>query len=484
MKFGGSSLESAGAVRQAAAIVGRHLHRQPVVVVSAMGRTTDGLLEAARAAARGNSHSAWQQTDALRRTHYACTRELLGERAEPFWRDSIAPMFRELQVLLVELSEGRPFTPELQDQVLSYGERFSSLIVAEAFRHLSIHAAQVDARKVIVTDRNFTHAAPLYWDTYARLRRTVALVARDRVVVLGGFIAATADGATTTLGRGGSDLTAALVGAGIGAEEIQIWTDVDGMLTCDPGMLAGGYCIREMSYEEAKEMARFGAKVLFPSSLKPALRQRIPIVIRNSRRPAAEGTRIVSAVQASASQVKGIASKAGMAIVHLRVSNQGTLSSITDGLADLFAREHVMVEMIQAQARGISFAVANWPGLPAVLRRVDESVAVTVEEDCAAVWLVGEGAGSTDAVLARASRALGVTGVRLTSQGASSLHVGFAVPERDLRMALGVLHHEFFSAPDPAVFCAPELVSAPAPRALQPGRTSPPAPSGRVAPVH
>ena len=471
MKFGGSSLESAGAIEQAASIVKERLDRKPVLVVSAMGKTTDRLLDAVRSAARGNSYSAWQQHEALRRMHFNETRGVLGQRAEPFLRDSIAPIFRELHELLVEVSDGRRFTPEIQDQVLSYGERLSSLIVAEAFRHLGIHAAQVDARKVIVTGGQFTHAQPLYWDTYARLRRTVGLLARDRVVVMGGFIGATPSGATTTLGRGGSDLTASLVGAGISADEIQIWTDVDGMLSCDPRILAGGCRLREISYQEAQEMARFGAKVLHPASVAPALRQRIPIVIRNSRRPEVEGTRVVSKVQTAPGTVKCLTSKAGMAVVHLRVKNQGMLSSITDGLADLFARENIPVDLIQAREQGISFAVENWPGLSEVLRKVDESVEIAVEEDLAAIWLIGEGiahlgnAGDAPSTLARARGALRIADVRLTSQGSSSLSLGFAIREADLKAAMEALHREFFAAPDRNVFAVPEVAPV---RASQP----------------
>lgn len=474
LKFGGSSLESAEAIEQAASRVKEQLDRKPVVVVSAMGSTTDRLLEAVRAAARGNSYSAGQQTEALRRLHCSEARAVLGQRAEPFLRDSIAPMFRELQVLLVELSDGRQFTPEIQDQVLSYGERLSSLIVAEAFRHLGVHAAQVDARKVIVTDDQFAHAAPLYWDTYARLRRTVGLLARDCVVVMGGFIGSTLGGATTTLGRGGSDLTASLVGAGISADEIQIWTDVDGMLSCDPRVLAGGCRLREISYQEAQEMARFGAKVLHPASVAPAMRQRIPIVIRNSRRPEVEGTRVVAKVQSAPGTVKCLTSKAGMAVVHLRVKNRGMLSSITDGLADLFAREHIAVDLIQAHEQGISFAVENWPGLAAVLRKVDESVDVTLEEDRAAIWLVGEGVahlGSATSTLARAIAALQITDVRLTSQGSSSLSFGFAIREADLQAAMEALHREFFAAPDGNVFAVREYTPVHASQAAQVGQT-------------
>jgi|HubBroStandDraft_1064217.scaffolds.fasta_scaffold00914_11 aspartate kinase len=456
MKFGGSSLESAGAIERVASIVKDHLDRKPVVVVSAMGKTTDRLLDAVRYAARGNSYSAGQQIEALRRMHCNETRGVLGQRAEPFLRDSIAPMFRELHALLVELVDGRQFTPEIQDQVLSYGERFSSLIIAEAFRHLGINAAQVDARKVIVTGDQFTHAKPWHWDTYARLRRTVGLLARDRVVVMGGFIGATPGGVTTTLGRGGSDLTASLVGAGISADEIQIWTDVDGMLSCDPRVLAGGYRLREISYQEAEEMARFGAKVLQPAAVAPALRQRIPIVIRNSRRPEVEGTRVVSKVKAAPGIVKCLTSKAGMVVVHLRVKHQGMLSSITDGLSDLFTREHVAVDLIQAHEQGISFAVENWPGLSEVLRKVDESVDISVEEDRAAIWLVGEGLAHMPSTLARARGALHHTDVRLTAQGSSSLSLAFAIREADLQAAMEALHREFFAAPDTDVFAVPE----------------------------
>ena len=459
MKFGGSALESATAIRQAACIVERHLGRNPVVVVSAMGHTTDRLLDSARCAARGNSYPAWQHIEALRRMHFQETRSLLGLRAEPFLRECITPLFRELQLLLGELSEGRELTPQIEDQVLSYGERISSLIVAEAFRHLGIHAAQVDARKLIITDSQFTQATPLYWDTYARLRRTVSLVAQDRVVVMGGFIGSTAGGVTTTLGRGGSDLTASLVGAGISADEIQIWTDVDGMLTCDPRVLAGGCRLREISYEEAQEMARCGAQVLCPSAIAPAIRQQIPIVIRNSRRPEVEGTRVVAQTRTAPGIVKGVVSRAGMTLVHLRVKNPGVLSSLTDGLADLFASEHISIDLIQTHRRGISFAVRSWPGLSHALRKVDESVEITVEEDRAGLWLVGEGIVQADATLPRATAALRTTNVRLVSQGASSLSLGFVVPEPDLAAAVEVLHREFFAAPDPEVLAAP----APAP---------------------
>jgi aspartate kinase len=264
-------------------------------------------------------------------------------------------------------------------------------------------------------------------------------------------------------------LTAALVGAGISADEIQIWTDVDGMLSCDPRVLAGGHRLREISYREAEEMARFGAKVLHPDSLAPALRHRIPIVIRNSRRPDVEGTRVVSTVHEPRGIVKCLTSKSGVALVHLRVKNPGILSSITDGLADLFAREHISIDLIQGREQAVSFAVENWNGLSEILRKVDENVEITVEEDRAAIWLVGEGIGHADtsaAILARARAVLGTTEVRLTSQGSSSLSLGVVIPERDLPAAMEALHREFFSAPDRTVFAIHEPLPRRTPQAV------------------
>jgi len=316
----------------------------------------------------------------LRNFHLQETRRLLRSQAQVFVEQSIAPKFHELHVLLTALAEGdRQLTPQLQDEILSYGERLSSEIVSAAFNRAGIKTAHLDARQLILTDNQFTHAAPLYWETYAKLRRTLPYLSEDTVAVLGGFIGATEDGLTTTLGRGGSDLTASIVGAGICANEIQIWTDVDGMLTCDPRVLDAGHRVRTISYREAEEMARLGAKVLHPSTVAPAVRQRIPITIRNTRRPEIEGTQIVAKANGSNGTVKSIACKTGMTVVHLDVRHVGGLPSITEGLGNLFARHNIAVELVQARQGGVSFAVENSALLPELLRKVDQSVQVRVE---------------------------------------------------------------------------------------------------------
>ncbi len=455
MKFGGSSLASAAAIKWVAGIVKSYERERPIVVVSAMGRTTDRLQEALEYAARGSAYSAWRRLEDLRQFHFQEAQRLLGTRARQFLEQSIAPQFRELHGLLIELEEGRQLTPQITDEVLSYGERLSSEIVAAALEQAGIKTRHVASTEVIVTDDHFTHATPLYWETYAQLRHTVALDARDSVVVMGGFIGATRQGEITTLGRGGSDLTASLVGAGVCASEIQIWTDVDGVLTCDPRVLHGGYRLRSLGYEEAEEMARLGAKVLCTHAVTPAVRQGIPIVVRNSRRPEIEGTKVGPEAVRKPGVVKSVTSKPGMTVIHLFVPQTGMLRSIAEGLSDRFERNQVHVEFVQAQPDGVSFAVQSSPQIPELLRDLDSSVRVAVEEDSAIVSLVGDGITADASITKRAMLAiLKDTGMQMASQTFSPRSISFAVPESKLAVTVENLHREFFRAPDPEIFAA------------------------------
>ena len=327
--------------------------------------------------------------------------------------------------------------------MLSFGERLSSEIVAAAFAHAGMRAAHANACDAIVTNDAFGSAAPLLWETYAKLRRTVAVAARENVVVMGGFIGATSDGRITTLGRGGSDLTASLVGAGISASEIQIWTDVDGILSCDPRVLRGGYRVRSVGYDEAAELARLGAKVLHPATVAPAVRQGIPITIRNSRHPNLEGTYIGPPAARQTACVKCIACLKEMAVIHLNVRGAAGLAAISDSLHQLFQRNRIEVHLVQARPNGVSFAVTNSASLPDLLRRLDSAIAVTVEENMAVVSLVGSEITSGPAIAARVQSALQGQNVRMTAQGSSRLSMSFAVAEPAMANCVERLHREF-----------------------------------------
>jgi aspartate kinase len=454
MKFGGSSVASATAIQWVTGIVLQNLNSRPVVVVSAMGKTTDRLSEAFSHASRGSFYSARRQVEDLRQFHTQETRRLLGEGAPTFLKQKIFPLFDELHGILIEMEEAAPATPQLKDRMLSFGERLSSEIVAAAFAHAGMKVEHVNACDNIVTDDAFGSATPLLWETYAKLRRSVAISALESVVVIGGFIGATSDGRITTLGRGGSDCTASLVAAGISASQIQIWTDVDGILSCDPRVLRGGYRLRAVGYEEAAELARLGAKVLHPDTVAPAIRQSIPIAIRNSRHPNLEGTSIGPSAPRETACVKCIACLRGMAVIHLNVRGAAGLATVSDGLHELFVRNGIQVHLVQARPDGVSFAVTNSAALPDLLRRLDSAIAIEVEENMAVVSLVGSEITAAPEIAVRVQSALQGQKLNMTAQGSSRLSMSFAVPEAAMANCVERLHREFFKTPDSDLFAA------------------------------
>ena len=322
MKFGGTSVESASAIQRVAAIVKANLAACPVVVVSAIGKSTNRLLHAAECAAQGEGNAAWRKLLGLEADHLQIAAKL-GLSVD---RD-LERLFNEVRSDILEVASLRTLTPAMWDRIASFGERLSSLIVTAALTKAGVPARHFDARTLIVTDGHHTAAAPLTIETYAKVRRAIPCPGGKLVPVLGGFIAATEEGTPTTLGRGGSDLTASLIGAAINAEEVEIWTDVDGMLTCDPRIAPCGKCLRSLSYAEAEQMARFGAKVLHPDTVVPARKQRVPVSIRNSHNPLHPGTMIQDYADCTG-RVKSIASLADEGILCLVGAGIGLVPEI------------------------------------------------------------------------------------------------------------------------------------------------------------
>ena len=444
MKFGGTSVESAAAISRVTGIVRDRLDRKPVVVVSAMGRTTNKLLAIANAAVKGQRDDAIRQLLELRDFHL---RESNMER-------TVDEHFQELSDLVKGLAILGELTPRSIDAISSFGERLSSRIVTNYFQHHGLNAAHVDSRKVIVTDHRYSQAAPLYEETYRRLAECIPQLAQNQVVVMGGFIGSTEDGVTTTLGRGGSDFTASIVGAGIGADEIQIWTDVDGMLTADPTVFAGGRRVRVISFNEAAELAYFGAKVLHPATVLPAIERNIPVLILNSRRPQVEGTRIIADQVHSTNAVKSIACKKKVVVLNIRSTRMFMAHGFLRRIFEVFDRYETSVDMVSTSEVSVSLTIDQVEHLAGVLGELREFAEVSVDENQAIVCLVGDNIRHTPGIAARIFRALGSINVRMVSQGASALNLGFVVAGEDVAAAVKCLHDEFFQDLDPAVFDA------------------------------
>lgn len=442
MKFGGTSVESAAAIERVAGIVKARLSRRPVVVVSAMGKTTNRLLEIARMAVGGQRDQALAALADLEEFHVR----------ESGLVEIVAAHFAELAELVKGLAVLGELTPRALDSVAAFGERLSSLVVAERFRLAGIDAVHVDSRTVIVTDARYTQAAPNFPETYARLRATVAPLAEEKVVVMGGFIGSTTTGTTTTLGRGGSDFSAAIIGAGIGADEIQIWTDVDGMLTCDPRVKEGGHRIKSCSFAEAAELAYFGAKVLHPSTVVPAIEMNIPVFILNSRRPEVEGTRITAKSVPCRNIVKSIACKQNITVLNVSSSRMLMAHGFLRRIFEIFDRYQTAVDMVATSEVSVSMTIDDTRQLSGITTELREFAEVSVEENQTIICLVGDNLRYTPGVAGRVFSALNGVNIRMISQGASLLNISIAVDARHLKEAVDLLHKEFFTELDPAVF--------------------------------
>lgn len=442
MKFGGSSVESAEAIRRVAGIVRARLERHPIVVVSAMGKTTNKMLAIADAAVAGELDRALMLLGELRAFH-------LGEAAGLDLDTTICEHFGELEALARGLAVMGEITPRATDAVSALGERLSSLIVAAEFRRCGMETAHVDARQVIVTDRRHTQAAPLFTQTNARL---ADVIPRSQVVVMGGFIGSTEDGVTSTLGRGGSDYTASIVGAGIGAEEIQIWTDVDGMLTADPRVIPGGHRVKICSFAEAAELAYFGAKVLHPATVLPAIERNIPVRILNSRRPESPGTLIVKSPPASSSPIRSIACKQNITLVNIVSTRMLMAHGFLRRIFEVFDRFETPVDMLATSEVSVSLTIDNPRALDEIRAELESFAEVIVEKNQAIVCLVGENIGKSRSVAARAFGALNGTRTRMVSQGASQLNLSLVVDASDLTRAAETLHREFFTEFDKEAF--------------------------------
>lgn len=450
MKFGGTSVESHEAISRVAAIVKQFELRRPVVVVSAMGKTTNKLLEIAQLAALGEQDAAVGLVHELRADHLLHGLALAGNGGREL-EAVLRARFDWLQDLVRGLAIVRELSPRSSDAVASLGEQLSSVIVTFAFRNAGVSAEHVDSRDFVVTDENFTHAQPNTGETYRRLQATVRPIAQKAVVVMGGFIGSTMNGQTTTLGRGGSDFSASLIGAGLDAEEIQIWTDVDGMLTADPRIIAGGHRVKSISFAEAAEMAYFGAKVLHPATVLPAIEKNIPVLILNSRRPHVEGTKITANPTPCRNPVKSISCKRNVTIVNVNSSRMLMAHGFLRRMFEIFDRHEISVDMISTSEVSVSLTLEGSHNLDEIVRELEEFASVRVETGQALVCLVGENIRHTPGIAARTFGAL-KGNIRMISQGASEMNLGFVVSDKEVPEVVEVLHREFFSELDPNVF--------------------------------
>jgi aspartate kinase len=472
MKFGGTSVEDAASIERIAEIIRARLALRPIVVVSAMGKTTRNLASAAERSAAGDRRASLEIVGEVRGMHEREAGRLIRSRERPVF-SAIAQHFGELSALLGGLAVLGEVPPRGLDKILSYGELLSSAIVADALAERGIATRLLDSRAFIRTDERYGAASPIFEVTNRLVRDHLApreqsgsAAPDDHIVpIVQGYIASTRDGATTTLGFEGSDYTASIIGAAIGADDIQIWKDVSGLMTADPVVVAAARTVKVCTYDEAAELTYFGAKVLHPKAIHPAARNGIPVHIYNSKRPDATGTAIAATAPPCRNVVKSIAYKRPVTVVKAKAGagwaedldsrgvlagSAGPIHPLLDALAA--RRLSPLIATVSGPSVALAFDSTTFDSGSDLVGELSALGEASAETGKAIVSLVGDGLRSASDMMARVSQAIPDVALGVVLQGASPIAMNLVVAAGDAEQVIGRLHSAFFDDLDPAVF--------------------------------
>jgi aspartate kinase len=445
-KFGGTSVADADAIRRLIDIVRSRVHEQPVVVVSALARITDDLLDLAQQCGGGDGPAIERSVEALLRRHERVAQTLPG--CSP----ALESIRADAEQLRLEVSGARDrrLSPAEVDSIAGRGEVWSSRLVAAAMAQAGIDSAWVDIRPIMVTDGRFGRATPYTQVLNKRARDQLKPLAdAGRVPVTQGFIGATATGVPTTLGRGGSDFTAALLGAALGADRVEIWTDVNGLMTADPRIVPSARTLAAASYDEAAELATFGAKILHPATAQPLVRAGIPIVVLNSRDSKQQGTTVGPQAQLDRmgdSPIRSISWKQGITVVNIRAPRMLGTYGFLRALFEVFERHETVVDVLASGEVSLSITIEDRARLGLIVKDLEQLGDVWVEEGRAIVAIVGIGLKHTPGLAGRVFNAVWPANVEIISQGASAINMTFVVREEDGPDVVRRLHQEFFGS--------------------------------------
>jgi len=451
LKFGGTSVGSEANIRKLGEIVFPQSDNV-IVIVSALGGITDQLLSIAKAAASGINP--FNELALVLSRHEEMASGLLTDKNRETGLLSIKNLFDELEKIVQGVRLTGELTPKTLDKILGFGERMSSVLVS---RYLDVPL--IDSSKVIRTDRHFGRANVDFEVTYNLIKEAWSPV--NKVTVAPGFISSSADGSMTTLGRGGSDYTAALFAAALEAEQLEIWTDVDGFMTADPKMISKAYTIPMLTYSEAMELSHFGAKVIYPPTILPVYKKGIPIQIKNTLNPSGEGTLICQTVQFSKDHpIKGISSISGISLFTVQGLGMVGVTGISMRLFGALAREDINVILISqaSSENSISFAIETsysdkaYRSLSAEFEREIASGGISklfIEKDLSIVAIVGENMKHSAGIAGKLFQTIGKNGINVIAiaQGASEQNISWVVKDTDLKKTLSVVHESFFLSP-------------------------------------
>ncbi len=426
---------------KALALAVGQLEDAPVMVCSAMGGVTDKIIESYTLAEQGDIAGSTVVFEAVKDKHYACARDFLkGDLLKAVMLD-LDGMFAQFASLLKGIGLLKDCSPRSRDALMSFGERLSTRLIQARALQRGLDTALLDARTFIRTDSVFNNAKPDMIET-ARLIAANVFPEPGRLLITQGFIGSDVSGVTTTLGRGGSDYSASIIGAALGAEEIQIWTDVNGIMTCDPRIIPEASTIPEITYGEAGELAYFGAKVVHPATIQPAVAKGIPVLVKDTGAPEKNGTRITA--QGGKPGIKAISVKKGITLVSITSSRMLDAHGFLRSIFKIFDTAETPVDLVTTSEVSVSMTIEKTDTLPQILKELKELGEVTVESDQAIICMVGRGLWKIPEFSARAFGALEGIPVRMISLGASEVNLSIVVPKEAAEKTLKSLHKRLF----------------------------------------
>ena len=442
MKFGGTSVQDHIWIDKALNIAESQLDKAPVLVSSAMGKTTDTILALIDLAESGHLEESVPAFEGLKQTHLQAAYSFLSGDNLKRCEEGLNELFIEFISFLKGLSLLRECSARSRDALLSFGERLSTTIITHRALERGIEAELLDSRKFMITDENFNSAAPIMEKTEAAIKKMIK-PAKGKLFVAQGFIASTESGVTTTLGRGGSDYSAAIIGAALGAQEIQIWTDVNGIMSSDPRSVEGVKTINSISYREAGELAYFGAKVVHPATIQPAVKDRIPVLVKNTGNPDHKGTTIEHSMHGTG--LKAIAFKKEITLINITSTKMLNAYGFLSRIFGIFEKYRTPVDLISTSEVSVSITIENRENLDQIIEELNVFSTTSVENDSSIICLVGQDLWKDSRFISRVFAVLEDTPVQMISLGSSDINLSLVVPQKRTDQTIQSLHDAFLA---------------------------------------
>lgn len=441
LKFGGTSVQNSKWIDNAINIANNQIERAPVIVSSAMGKTTNKILETIDLSQNGDLEGALDIADSIKMDHIQAIDDFLSKKTKDMALERVNDLFNEFYSLINGISMLKECSLRSKDTLLSFGERLSTSLIYYRCIERDISCELLDSREFIRTDSSFNSAIVNFDLSNSKILECIK-PEDNKLIICQGFIGSNDDGVTTTLGRGGSDYSATIIGSALGADEVQIWTDVTGIMTSDPRTVNGAKTIENMTYTEAAELAYFGAKVVHPSTIQPAVKLNIPVFVKNTRDFNSYGTKIWD--KSDSEGVKAISGKKNITLVNINSSKMLNAYGFLTRLFSVFEKHKTSVDLISTSEVSVSVTIEDDSKLDLIVEDLKTLGNVSTECEKSIICMVGQGLWKDSMFVSKVFSLLKDTPIRMISLGSSDTNLSFVVPSNAHNETIQLLHDEFF----------------------------------------